>query len=62
MSISAIAVAHNSAGPKGDIVVEYDKQPTGFLAVTEQEYADALQQAFALSTTDRAAMQVTRSV
>lgn len=27
--ISAIALAHNSAGPKGDIVVPFDGKPTG---------------------------------
>eukprot|EP00798_Chlamydomonas_sp_ICE-L_P016150 gene16150-22310_t len=44
------AVAHNSAGPKEDIVVpqpsgdgEYADQITGFLAETVEEYAQALQ-------------------
>ena len=33
-----VVVAHNSGGPKSDIVVEYDGEATGFLASTPEEY------------------------
>ena len=36
------ASAHNSAGPKMDIVLEEDGQKTGFLAQSVDEYADAI--------------------
>ncbi|CAM9002609.1 unnamed protein product [Rhodiola kirilowii] len=35
-------VAHNSAGPRMDIVLEEDGEVTGFLAQTVEEYADAI--------------------
>ena len=48
MASGLITIAHNSGGPKADIIVplEHDKSITGFLASTEEEYADALFQAF----------------
>ncbi|GAB2215601.1 hypothetical protein Droror1_Dr00019990 [Drosera rotundifolia] len=42
MAAGAIPIAHNSAGPKMDIVLDEDSQQTGFLARTEEEYADAI--------------------
>ncbi|CAI9114356.1 OLC1v1015064C1 [Oldenlandia corymbosa var. corymbosa] len=44
MAAGAIPIAHNSAGPKMDIVLaeEEDGLPTGFLAQNVQEYADAI--------------------
>lgn len=46
MAAGAIPIAHNSAGPKGDIVRAEDidgvMQPTGFLCETMEEYADAI--------------------
>ncbi|KAI4305363.1 hypothetical protein L6164_028734 [Bauhinia variegata] len=42
MAAGAIPIAHNSAGPKMDIVLDEDGQQTGFLACTIQEYADAI--------------------
>jgi alpha-1,2-mannosyltransferase len=57
MAAGAIPVAHNSAGPQMDIVVPFGKQPTGFLATTATEYADALLAALALSPDERRAMQ-----
>ncbi|KAK2423353.1 GDP-Man:Man(3)GlcNAc(2)-PP-Dol alpha-1,2-mannosyltransferase [Trifolium repens] len=41
MAAGAIPIAHNSAGPKMDIVLDEDGQQTGFLACTVEEYADA---------------------
>lgn len=41
MAAGAIPIAHKSAGPKMDIVLE-DGQQTGFLAQNVEEYADAI--------------------
>lgn len=41
MAAGLITIAHNSGGPKLDIVVEYNGKPTGFLAHDEKTYADA---------------------
>ncbi|BAT98087.1 hypothetical protein VIGAN_09170300, partial [Vigna angularis var. angularis] len=37
MAAGAIPIAHNSAGPKMDIVLDEDGQQTGFLACTVEE-------------------------
>ncbi|ORZ12049.1 hypothetical protein BCR41DRAFT_308093 [Lobosporangium transversale] len=42
MAAGLIPVAHNSAGPKMDIVRPFHNQPTGYLAITPQEFADAI--------------------
>ncbi|KAF4978502.1 hypothetical protein FZEAL_5122 [Fusarium zealandicum] len=43
-----ISVVHDSAGPKFDIVVPIDGQPTGFHATTEEEFADGYEKALSL--------------
>ena len=40
-----VTIAHNSGGPKEDIVTPYHGSPTGFLAATVEEYCDAMRQA-----------------
>ncbi|KAL1535498.1 asparagine-linked glycosylation protein, variant 2 [Salvia divinorum] len=42
MAAGAIPIAHNSAGPKMDIVLPEEGKQTGFLANTLEEYADAI--------------------
>ncbi|CAA3031293.1 GDP-Man:Man(3) c(2)-PP-Dol alpha-1,2-mannosyltransferase [Olea europaea subsp. europaea] len=42
MASGAIPVAHNSAGPKMDIVLPEEGTQTGFLAQSVQDYADAI--------------------
>ncbi|CAO3590276.1 unnamed protein product [Absidia cylindrospora] len=44
-----IPVAHKSAGPKMDIVVDYDGKPTGYLADDVETFADGLHAALSLS-------------
>ncbi|KAI8097480.1 GDP-Man:Man(3)GlcNAc(2)-PP-Dol alpha-1,2-mannosyltransferase 1 [Halteromyces radiatus] len=44
-----IPVAHKSAGPKMDIVVDYDGKPTGFLADSVESFADSLHAALSLT-------------
>ncbi|CAO3569185.1 unnamed protein product [Mortierella alpina] len=43
MAAGLVPVAHNSAGPKMDIVTPYNNQPTGYLATTPQEFAEAIE-------------------
>ncbi|KAK3833815.1 MAG: hypothetical protein JOS17DRAFT_682804 [Linnemannia elongata] len=43
MAAGLVPVAHNSAGPKMDIVRPYNNEPTGYLASTPQEFADAIE-------------------
>ncbi|EDQ87667.1 uncharacterized protein MONBRDRAFT_27085 [Monosiga brevicollis MX1] len=43
LAAGPIALAHNSAGPKQDIVIPYENEPTGFLAETAQEFANKME-------------------
>ena len=53
MAAGLIVVAHNSGGPKMDIITPLkDGQPTGFLADTEQTYAQALLDALSMTKSD----------
>ncbi|CAN6814901.1 unnamed protein product [Brassica oleracea] len=52
----AIPIAHNSAGPKMDIVLEEDGQRTGFLAETVEEYAEAILDIVKMKETERLKM------
>ncbi|XP_044462477.1 GDP-Man:Man(3)GlcNAc(2)-PP-Dol alpha-1,2-mannosyltransferase-like [Mangifera indica] len=56
MAAGAIPIAHNSAGPRMDIVLEEDGQPTGFLVQNAEEYADAILQVVRMPETERLAM------
>ncbi|XP_044300106.1 GDP-Man:Man(3)GlcNAc(2)-PP-Dol alpha-1,2-mannosyltransferase isoform X1 [Varanus komodoensis] len=49
MAAGTIILAHNSGGPKLDIVVPYEGNITGFLAENEDSYADAMAYIFSLS-------------
>jgi alpha-1,2-mannosyltransferase len=44
MAAGLITIAHNSGGPKADIIVPYSEKKllTGYLASTEEEYANAM--------------------
>ena len=52
-----IPVAHNSAGPKRDIVVQFDNAPTGCLADTDQDFAEQIKFVLDLDPSERMAMQ-----
>ncbi|KAK4118731.1 glycosyltransferase family 4 protein [Parathielavia appendiculata] len=43
-----VAVVHDSGGPKMDIVVDVDGEPTGFHATTSSEFADGFEKALSL--------------
>lgn len=49
MAAGTIVLAHNSGGPKMDIVVVKNGQPTGFLASDVESYAKAMSDIFELS-------------
>ena len=51
MAAGMIVVAHNSGGPKSDIVSPHQ---SGFLATTADEYADAIYEAFTLDNLPQA--------
>lgn len=53
MAAGAIPIAHNSAGPKMDIVLEEDGSRTGFLASDVEEYADAIMNVLEMSEKER---------
>lgn len=53
MAAGTVVLAHKSGGPKLDIVVPYDGQPTGFLADSEDSYAAAMATILALSPAAR---------
>jgi alpha-1,2-mannosyltransferase len=53
MSAGTVMIAHNSAGPKMDIVVPYKGEKTGFLAETEDEYCENLYLISSMSTKKR---------
>ncbi|KAH9330314.1 hypothetical protein KI387_002422 [Taxus chinensis] len=42
MAAGAVPIAHNSAGPKMDILLDEDGKRTGFLAISVDEFADAI--------------------
>ena len=49
MAAGTIVLAHNSGGPKLDIVTPYNEKPTGFLAADVKSYADAMETIFNMS-------------
>lgn len=59
MAAGCIILAHNSGGPKLDIVVPINDQPTGFLASDVKSYATCMAKIFSLS--DRERMEIQQS-
>ncbi|KAL3899361.1 MAG: hypothetical protein SGCHY_002099 [Lobulomycetales sp.] len=58
MAAGCIPIAHNSGGPKLDIVVPWHGTDTGFLATTAEEFAAAIDRVCALSSAQRTRMRV----
>jgi alpha-1,2-mannosyltransferase len=46
MAAGVVPIAHDSGGPRADIVVPFHGHTTGHLAATEGQYADALAAVF----------------
>ncbi|KAM6893846.1 GDP-Man:Man(3)GlcNAc(2)-PP-Dol alpha-1,2-mannosyltransferase [Xenentodon cancila] len=59
MAAGKIILAHNSGGPKLDIVVPFEGEQTGFLADDMDSYAAAIEKILALSPASR--LQITRN-
>ncbi|CAC5403342.1 ALG11 [Mytilus coruscus] len=53
MAAGTIILAHNSGGPKLDIVTDYNHQKTGYLAADEDSYAAAMETIFNLKDEER---------
>ncbi|CAH2224968.1 GDP-Man:Man(3) c(2)-PP-Dol alpha-1,2-mannosyltransferase [Pelobates cultripes] len=53
MAAGTIILAHNSGGPKMDIVKPFEGQKTGFLADSEDSYASVMDQILSLSPEER---------
>ena len=49
MAAGTVVLAHNSGGPKLDIVVDHNGRRTGFLAADADSYASCLKTIFTLS-------------
>ncbi|CAH1267923.1 ALG11 [Branchiostoma lanceolatum] len=59
MAAGTIILAHDSGGPKMDIVVEHNGSRTGFLAHDEKTYADAIKTILSMSSEER--MEIRRN-
>ncbi|CAI9722378.1 Hypothetical predicted protein [Octopus vulgaris] len=53
MAAGTIILAHDSGGPKMDIVVQHDENRTGFLASDVDSYSDAMRTIFDLSENEK---------
>lgn len=52
MAAGTVTLAHDSGGPRLDILTPYDERPTGFLASDVDSYAEAMNTIFNLSNTE----------
>lgn len=59
MAAGAIPIAHNSAGPRMDIVIEDDGQKTGFLAISADQYVEAMNMVLIMPEEERLQMAAT---
>jgi len=53
MAAGTIVLAHNSGGPKMDIVVDHNDNKTGFLAEDVASYSDTLEKIFKLTSQEK---------
>lgn len=58
MAAGVIALAHNSGGPRLDIVTEWKGNETGFLAANETEYSEAMSAIFSMTENERQSMRI----
>ncbi len=58
LAAGVIPVVHNSGGPKLDIVVPYDGEPTGYHAETAEEFARGFQAVIQMDPDERYAMRM----
>ena len=53
MASGTVTLAHNSGGPRLDIVTEHNGEKTGFLADSVETYAAAMEEIFSMSADER---------
>lgn len=53
MAAGTVMLAHNSGGPKLDIVVNHEDKPTGFLASDVDSYSSAMKTIFSMMPSER---------
>ncbi len=53
MAAGTVMLAHDSGGPQMDIVVDFNGQPTGFLASDHKSFAAAMHDIFAMTPPQR---------
>lgn len=58
LAAGLIPVVHDSGGPKLDIVVPYEDQPTGYHAETAEDFARGFQRVMQMAAEERYAMRV----
>jgi alpha-1,2-mannosyltransferase len=54
MAAGLIVIAHNSGGPKSDIIIPFEGKQTGYLATTPEEYAAAVYKVMTLPMGEQA--------
>ena len=58
MAAGLIMVAHNSGGPKMDIVINHEGNRTGFLADDEDSFAGAILKVMKMSSEEKRTIQL----
>jgi alpha-1,2-mannosyltransferase len=57
MASGLLTIAHDSGGPKSDIVLKVGRGGTGFLATTMEQYAEAMHKALTLDEKEARVMR-----
>ena len=57
MAAGVVPVAHDSGGPRADIVVPFEGATTGFRATTAEEYADRMHDILSMTADEFAGVQ-----
>uniref|UniRef100_A0A2C9K2Q8 GDP-Man:Man(3)GlcNAc(2)-PP-Dol alpha-1,2-mannosyltransferase n=1 Tax=Biomphalaria glabrata TaxID=6526 RepID=A0A2C9K2Q8_BIOGL len=57
MAAGTVMLAHNSGGPKMDIVINHNGEPTGFLASDASSYSEAIKTIFNMTPSERLALR-----
>ena len=53
MAAGLVMLAHNSGGPRADIIIPHQGDKTGFLASDENSYSEALTDIFCMTEEER---------
>ena len=58
LAAGLIPVVHDSGGPKLDIVIPYERQPTGFQAETDEQFSQGFGTVFSMNQQERLKMRL----